>query len=237
MQMVFLKQLFSIRILPLYLSLAFGILCASSLKAQDSAVGFGLGGISYTGDLQQGYAIDQNRIAGTIFYKKHLAKPFSVRIAGTVGGIKGEEDQRDIYSVNRANFFKGIIFEGAALLEYQFFDFTDKRAPYGFSPYVFAGLAGYYLSAEDQAEEDYSEFNPSIPIGGGLRFPVSYKWTLDVEFSARKAYSYTLDNISEAPITKSYTGGNPYKRDWYYYLGVHLTYTIFRSDCPTNPYF
>ena len=237
MQMIFLKQLFSARILPYLISLAFGILCSAAVQGQDSAIGFGLGGISYTGDLQQGYALDQNRIAGTIFYKKHLAKPFSVRIAGTVGGIKGEDDQRDIYSVNRANSFKGIIFEGSALLEYQFFDFTDKFGPYGFSPYVFAGLAGYYLSAEDQDEANYSEFNPSIPIGVGLRFPINYKWTMDVEFSARKAYSYTLDNLSEAASTSKYTGGSPYKRDWYYYLGVHFTYTIFRSSCPTNPYF
>ena len=235
--MIFLKPLLPTKSLLFYFSFAFGILYASTTKAQDAAIGFGLGGLSYTGELQHGYAIDQNKLAGTIFYKKHLLKPFSLRIAGTVGGIKGEDDQRDIYSTNRANFFKGLIFEGSALIEYQFFDFTDKMGPYGFSPYVFAGIAGYYLSAEDQAEEDYSEFNPSIPLGAGLRFPLNYKWNLDIEFSARKAYSYTLDNLSEPPLTKTYSGGNPYRRDWYYYIGVHLSYTIFRSDCPTNPYF
>jgi len=234
--MILLKQIFSTSSVIFYISLSIGIFGATSSKAQDAAVGFGLGGISYTGDLQQGYAIEQNKLAGTVFYKKHLTKPFSVRFAGTVGGIKGEDDQRDIYSINRANSFKGLIIEGAAMLEYQFFDFTDKMGPYGFSPYVFAGLAGYYLSAEDQAENDYSELKPSIPIGVGLRFPINYKWNLDIEFSARKAYSYTIDNLSEPPRAK-YTGGNPYQRDWYYYIGVHLSYTIFRSNCPTNPYF
>lgn len=204
-------------------------------QAQKTGYGFGLGGFSYSGDLQPAYRLDQNRLAGTAFFKYNLDHPLSFRFGISAGGLKGQDDNRDILSTSRAAAFRGLILDAMAVAEYQFFDLRQKYPPFGFSPYIFGGLGGYYLSAEDQLENNYMVSGVHIPFGAGLRFLLNPKWHLDLEFSPRRTYNAGLDRLFE-PGTLPFTGGNPHKSDWYYYLGVNLTYTVFKINCPILPY-
>lgn len=206
-----------------------------SLYAQKTGYGFGLGGFSYSGDMQPAYRLDQNRLAGTAFFKYNLDHPISFRLGISAGGLKGEDDGRDILSTSRAAAFRGFVMDAMAVAEYQFFDLRQKYPPFGFSPYIFGGLGGYYLSAEDQLENDYRVSGVHIPFGAGLRFLLNPKWHLDLEFSPRRTFSTGLDRLFE-PASQQFSGGNPHKTDWYYYLGVNLTYTVFKINCPILPY-
>jgi hypothetical protein len=203
--------------------------------AQKIGYGFGLGGMSYSGDLQPAYRIDQNRLGGTAFFKYNLDHPISFRLGISAGGLKGEDDARDILSSTRAASFGGLVLDAMAVAEYQFFDLRQKYPPFGFSPYIFGGLGGYYLSAEDGLENDYQVSGVHIPFGAGLRFLLNPKWHLDIEFSPRRTFNAGLDRLFE-PGGMQFTGGNPHKSDWFYYLGVNLTYTVFKINCPILPY-
>ena len=210
-------------------------LCLPPALGQRTGVGFGIGGMSYTGDMQPAYRLDQNRLAGTAFFKYNLDHPISFRLGLTAGGIKGEDDGRDILSTNRAAAFSGLVLDGMAVAEYQFFNLSQKYPPFFFSPYLFAGIGGYYISAENEQENDFRPNGFQIPFGAGLRFMLSNVWHLDLEFSPRKTYNAGIDNLFD-PTSGKYAGGNPHKSDWMYYLGINLTYTIFKINCPTSPY-
>jgi hypothetical protein len=219
------------------LCLGFSLLLSAKVDAQKNSVGFGLGGLTYTGDLVEGYQWNDNRPAGTVFYKWHFSPYISARLGGTVGMLKASDDNRDIQSQNRAASFSAWVFEAAGVMEYQFFDLEDKYRPYNWSPYVFTGVAYAYISGEDDRETDYRLGALSIPIGAGIRFPLNRKWKMDVEFGARRTFEDGIDNIIASPPNKNARGGNPNFKDWYYFTGVTFTYTIFRPSCPGGPPF
>lgn len=211
------------------------VLMSFSALGQNTSLGFGIGGLSYSGDLQPAFRVTESRLAARIFYDIHPKHPFHFRFGIMAGGLRGEDDGHDIESRMRAASFKGRLLEANALMEYHFFDMRKKYPPFSFSPYVFGGLAAFSLRAEDALENDYRDSGMAIPFGVGISVPVSQSWAINLEFGARRTFSTTLDNISELATSK-YRGGNPNRDDFYYLLGLNLRYTFYKINCPISPY-
>ncbi len=94
-----------------------------------------------------------------------------------------------------------------------------------FSPYLglSAGLA--FANPEftqpvdlPKKEEDFSTTFFVLPITAGLRFEMTRKLSVSVDFSTRPVFSDYLDGISE--------NGNPDKRDWFFTSGITILYSI-----------
>ena len=222
---------------------------AATAQAQTqttSEIGVGLGGMVYKGDIAPQYQFRNNRPAATVFYRRDLTAPITLRGALTGGllrasdaNVRGVNSSVAALSAARQANVKGSLFEVSGALEYNFFDFHNRKEKVHFTPYVMVGLAAFYANTTTQAFGAGAEgFNKSgsmlglaVPAGFGLKLALSRHWNLGVEAGARKAFTDELDHASlQTPVLV-----NRHDQDWYFYNGVSISYTFYKIHCP-DPY-
>ncbi|MBK5280250.1 MAG: outer membrane beta-barrel protein [Bacteroidia bacterium] len=211
--------------------------CTAQLL-QHSEFGFGVGAFNYTGDLVRTYNILNSRPAGTVFYRSNISKVVSFRTALT-GGKMAASDKRpiDSFAKQRAAAFSIYVLEASTVFEYHFLDWRDDKRRLRFTPYLFAGFSLFIISGNSAKNASYSNVQPAIPFGGGIKYVVNPKWYLAVELGIRKSFFDYLDNISDEDLSlKNYQYGNRYDNDNYFFTGITLTRTIYDIPCPINPY-
>ena len=229
------KSCFGFPIFVLLLSVLF-----SSAKAQETEVGFGLGGFRYSGDLTRGVGLSSIKPAGTVFFRNNLSKAVSFRV-GLTAGQMGASDERtpiDPFAVRRDASFDIFVFEVSTVFEYHFLKWRQEHTLIRWTPYLFGGLAIFGVSGEGEKTAEYSNIQPAIPFGLGIKYILNPKWYVGVEFGARKTFFDYLDNLSEGRggTTKNFDNGNRFDNDAYYYIGLSLTYSFYTIPCPTSPY-
>ena len=215
------------------------ILVLGSAEAQETEIGFGVGGLKYSGDLSRGFNLKAIRPAGTVFFRSNLSKAVSFRIAATAGTLTGSDQQTPIdpFSENRRQSFDIFLFEASTVFEYHFLKWREESSPLRWTPYFFGGIGIFGISGMDDKPAEYSNVQPAIPFGFGFKYVLNPKWYLGAEFGARKTFFDYLDNVSTGDGTiKDYQYGNKFDNDLYYYMGLSLTYSFYTIPCPTSPY-
>ncbi|UYZ61846.1 type IX secretion system protein PorG [Hymenobacter weizhouensis] len=220
---------------------------AQSAAAQNtSELGFGLGGLSYKGEISPHYQFRNNRPALTLFYRKDISAPVTLKLAATGGMLRA--DDRSVKGVNgrtaplhayRQAYLKGSLYELAGNLEYNFFNYHDRKSKVRFTPYVFVGVAGFYANTEVGSSarpvlnyQKEGQFGLAVPAGLGFKFALSRHWNLGLEAGARKAFTDLLDHIDGKRGGQDNRVGNPNDQDWYFYNGLSLSYTFYKIRCP-----
>ena len=132
--------------------------------------------------------------------------------------------------------------ELAGVVEYNFLDYHQRRDQHRvhLSPYLFAGLAGFYANTTTESENvalqpDFnrkgSRVSLAIPAGVGLKVALSEHINLGAEAGVRKTFTDQLDHLGDQdPLLV-----NRHDQDWYYYNGISISYTFYKILCPA-PY-
>ncbi|UII34430.1 DUF6089 family protein [Fulvivirga ulvae] len=207
--------------------------------AQETEIGFGLGGFKYSGDLSRGINLKSIKPAGTVFFRSNISKAVSFRIAATAGKLAGSDEKTPIdpFAENRDHSFDIFLFEASTVFEYHFLKWRDESTLLRWTPYFFGGFAIFGVSGESEKPEEYSNVQPAVPFGFGFKYVLNPKWYLGAEFGARKTFFDYLDNVSSGDGTiKDYQYGNKFDNDLYYFMGVSLTYSFYTIPCPSSPY-
>lgn len=211
---------------------------ATTVVAQRSELGFGIGTLTYSGDLVRNYNFKYSRPAATVLYRSNINKIVSFRASITGGKLQASEKPIDAFGAKRDASFDIFLLEGSMGIEYHFLNWKDGRYPMRFTPYLFGGLALFGFSGNDTKPAEYSNVQMAIPFGGGFKYIVNPRWYVAIEFGVRKTFFDYLDNVSDFKdqTQKNYRYGNPNDNDNYYFLGITLTRTFYDIPCPTNPY-
>jgi hypothetical protein len=216
----------------------------SSAKAQNtSELGVGIGALNYKGDLSPAYQFENNRPALTIFYRKDVSVPITLRGAFSGGMLQANDlnvqgangDIAPLHNYRRAST-KGGLAEASAIIEYNFFDFHNRKNKIHFTPYVFIGVAGFYANTKTIYDSPVTEFlntkgamlGVAIPVGVGIKYALSPRWNLGLEAGARKTFTDELDHLSDQNAFLA----NRNTKDWYFYNGVSVSYTFYKIYCP-----
>jgi hypothetical protein len=154
----------------------------------------------------------------------------------------------------RQGHFTGRITELSAIMEFNFLDYVNQKSEFRFSPYAFFGLGYSFVNAEGRINagapvENYRTRTLVLPFGGGIKYLLTDQLTLGMELGFRPTTSDALDQLDSTlpalprydtplgPDTKalpqSLNFGNPNTKDWYYFLGLTLSYTITKARCYT----
>jgi hypothetical protein len=206
---------------------------SGSCFAQIDEVGFGLGGLSYSGDLSRGFKILDSRPGGTFFLRSNVNDHLSWKFAITGGKIASKEAPIDPFGVQRQASFNITAVELSTSIEYHFLKFKSESSRTRWSPYFTAGIGLLAMSGISDKPVPYSSFQPAIPIGFGVKYVLNPKWIIGFEFEGRKMFFDYLDNVSKGdPLKKNYQYGNWYDNDSYYFIGFSLTYAFYRILCP-----
>lgn len=220
---------------------------ACTASAQNtSELGIGLGGLNYKGELSPNYQFRNNRPALTAFYRKDVSAPITLRAGLTAGflraddgNVKGVNKQVTPLARYRQANTKGGLVEASGVVEYNFFDYHNRRDKVHFTPYVFVGLAGFYASTETASSTTALNrkaglISVAIPAGLGFKYAVSEHWNLGLEVGARKTFTDDLDHVDGKSRQQNDLVGNPHDKDWYYYNGLSVSYTFYKIRCPEN---
>lgn len=225
----------------------------SEVKAQKYEIGGGIGVVTYTGDIIRKIDLGQLGPQVTFFGKRNFDNVWTLRVGITSAILEADDEINpiDISAQIRDAQFKGGIIEGAAVMEFNFLDFLRNDSEFRFSPYAFFGLGFTYMTfkgrptATKNEEADYYQlFSPVIPFGGGVKYRLNDRWTLAAELGFRPTMTDYLDKIDsqQPPLPRFYDPsnpdqpygvnyGNPNDKDWYYFLGLTLSYTFASTQC------
>ena len=201
-------------------------------SAQFMEFGGGIGTMNYSGDLVRGYDFSTSTLAGTAFYRMNFSEILTVKLALTIGSVKGSETPIDPFASQRGHSFKSTVLELSSVFEYHFLDFKTQDSPVNFSPYIFGGI-GIINFSDVPENEDIGKIQPVIPMGVGFKYLFNTKYTIGLEVGARKTFFDYLDGISDGDQTiKDYQYGNPKDEDWYFFTGLTFSITLFNIPCP-----
>ncbi|MEM7109218.1 MAG: DUF6089 family protein [Bacteroidota bacterium] len=212
---------------------------SSFLFGQETEIGFGVGGFRYSGELVRGIGLNSINPAGTVFFRNNISEAVSFRVSLTGGRLAGSDSQTTIdpFADQRGASFSIFLLEASAGFEYHFLKWRQEHTLIRWTPYFFGGLAIFGISGEADKPAEYSNIQPSIPFGFGIKYILNPKWYLGVEFGARKTFFDYLDNLSDGDVVvKNFQTGNRFDNDAYYHLGLSLTYSFYTIPCPNSPY-
>ena len=219
-------------------------LCPSAQAQNTSEVGVGLGATNYRGEIAPGYQLLNSRPAATIFYRRDMSVPITLRGAVMAGFLRADDGNvtgetgvvAPLSAYRRANT-KGNIVEASAAMEYNFLDYRNQPGKLHFTPYLFVGLAAFYATTTTVSNNPAlastlnrsgAMFGFAIPAGVGLKLALTQRINLGLESGVRKAFTDQLDHLGDQdPLLV-----NPHDQDWYYYSGVSLSYTFYKIKCP-----
>ena len=226
------------------------------LVAQSYEIGGGLGTAVYSGDILRKIDAGQSGLQGTLFGKRNFDNVWSLKVGLNLAEIMAADSIRPIDAMAslRQGHFTGRITELSAIMEFNFLDYVNQKSEFRFSPYAFFGLGYAFVNAEGRINagapvENYRTRTLVIPFGGGVKYLLTDQLTLGMELGFRPTTSDALDQLDSTlpalprydsplgPNTKalpqSLNFGNPKSKDWYYFLGLTLSYTITKARCYT----
>lgn len=232
--------------------------------AQEMEVGGMAGGMYYLGELNPGKQFFFTRPAFGGLVRFNQDDRWSFRLQFLHGSIAGD-DAVSLANEARNLRFRSAINEISIVGEFNFLPFFVGSKNNYFSPYLFAGPAyftfnpkapydGSYFELRglgtEGAIDNYKLYGIAAVFGFGIKYSLTDRLGLGLEWGLRKTFTDYLDDISEnyyidfttipdlndigAPEylsdpspTKHSPGmqrGNPQNNDWYAFAGLTITY-------------
>ncbi|TVR80369.1 MAG: hypothetical protein EA409_08030 [Saprospirales bacterium] len=205
-------KIFELRLIIIFSVLYFCTLDAYSQRGWE--VGAGLGFAWYFGDLNPNFDLGHPGPAASILGRYNFNDRIAARFSLSYGLIDGDDTRSDNnFQLARNLSFRSNVWDATTQLEFNFFRFVHGHRDFFFSPYVSAGLGVFHfnpkakldgtwhelrpLGTEGQRRgQEYYAIQPAIVYGGGLKFSVSYRWSINVEINARLLFTDYLDDVS-----------------------------------------
>ncbi len=189
----------------------------SSTQGQTWEIGASVGVSYYVGDLNPTYHFRFPRPAASVFGKYNFHRHWAARAGFSYMGVAAN-DNVGIYgfqTVRNLNF-KSDIFELHAAIEFNFLPFRpggEDRESKKWTPYIFAGVGGFYFNPKTQVnvkleelhtegqftesgpQRSYSRIQPSIPFGLGFKFVITRRFSMGIEYGMRLTFTDYLDDV------------------------------------------
>lgn len=173
------------------------------------------GGISnYFGDLNTNWRVNRLHLAGGLGARYNFNDRLAMRLGFTYGQISAyDSDSKNEFELRRNLSFKSNIFDGTAQFEFNFMPYVHGHRDYFYTPYLFAGFSIFNFTPRAELDgewydlpkygtegqfrgEEYNTTQGALAYGIGFKMDLSYRWSFNVELSARKVFTDYLDDVS-----------------------------------------
>jgi hypothetical protein len=264
--------------------LLLALLACTSLSATAQVSELGItGGVSYyIGDLNPTRHYPKHtHLAGGLMYRYNFDQHYALRLQGLYGDLEAyDSESTDSLQLLRNLNFRTVVFEASAVLEINFFKYRGiSRDSRSWTPFIFGGLAYFHTNPKGKLNDNWYELQPlgtegqgtsvggaryslnqfCIPFGAGLKFALSPKLDLQMEWGLRRTYTDYIDDVGgtyadntalleeAGPLTALLADPGPLRntgydtgrargdsqtRDWYQYTGITLSLLLSRfTEC------
>jgi hypothetical protein len=191
-------------------------ICSLGLLGQKGYEIGGCAGVAYYfGDLNTSYSLSRPGPAIGLIGRYNFNNRLALKFSANYGLINARDaDSDNPFERARNLSFRSGVFDGSLQFEFNFFPYVHGSDDHFFTPYLFTGLSVFRFNpkAEYQGEwvrlqplgtegqfvgEEYSKVQPAFNFGIGLKYDVSYEWSINVEFSGRWLFTDYLDDVSK----------------------------------------
>ncbi len=190
------------------------IIGAQQLMSQSLEVGIFGGGAYYIGDLNPHFHFlnTDKAYGGLVRYLEN--KRWAFRGQFVYGKIKGDDVSSGFMPERGLSFTSGI-YEASIVSEFNFLPYFTGSAKDVFSPFIFAGIAGFHHRPEragvslrelntegeggsilENPHKVYSLYQFAIPFGLGVKYSFSGKFAVSLEWGLRRTFTDYLDDVS-----------------------------------------
>lgn len=184
-------------------------------------IGVFVGGAFYSGDLNPYKFMDfqQAGLALGALYRINYDRRNTWRFGFNYGKIRADDfaNTTDLYSLKRGLSFQSNIFEVNSIYEFNFFPYEMGYPTYPASPYIFAGLGGFFFNptvnydgakyklkdykteaqgVKTDATSSYKRVQICIPMGVGCKLSLGKKVGVQLEWGVRKLFTDYIDDVS-----------------------------------------
>lgn len=216
--------------IKLYIVVFISIVSLSNLSAQ-KYFDLGLtGGVSYyLGDINPTRHFYKPNPAFGLFGRYNINNRLALKLSVTYMKVQGSDaDFDNVYQQMRNASFSASFIEIAPTYEFHFLPYIIDKREKGFSPYIYGGF-GYaiYLNSTSNNGDHFA-----VPFGAGIKYSVSRKLGIGVEWGMRKTFNDNIDGVFNP-------GGEDMKpllnnNDWYSFAGFFISFRLNDNsgDCP-----
>jgi hypothetical protein len=199
------------------------------LKAQSKIdLGVFVGTSHYLGDRNKERLFYSPSLSFGAFYRMILNPRYAVKIAFTYAPIKGDDADFDInLPPVPDDSWATTIYDITAQFEFNFMKFEYSARKMTYSPYMSGGLGIALVNNSSTFSYDMV-----IPFGVGVKVNLSRRISGAVLWEFRKTFIDNLDDLENIP--GSNWTSRLHNNDWYYFVGINLSYRInyFKTLCP-----
>ncbi|MBD5233535.1 MAG: porin family protein [Bacteroidales bacterium] len=195
--------------------------------------GVDLGMSGYIGDANGSNIFKRPGFDGDLSFRYNGDTRWAIRGMFSTFGLSGStEGMANVLPDQAVYTFSSQIYELSARGEFNFFAYgigeTYKRLK-RWSPYLTVGIGAALASSGGN-----TYVAPTIPMGLGIKYKLSERWNLGVEFTMTKAFNDHFDGADLADLNLIKTAF--YKNtDWYSRLTIGISYE-FGKRCETCHY-
>lgn len=219
----------------LFLTIIGCLAIIGQLKAQDDPqyqmeIGAGIGMVSYEGDFNGNVFGNMQPMGGVV--GRYNFDPYkTLRLSATYGKLKGSSKDVKTYYPDYADQpyeFSNSLVDVSLVFEYNFWPYgtgRDYRGAKRLTPYIYGGLGATSVSGGSK-----SVFTANVPIGIGVKYKMTERLNLGVDWGIHFSLSDELDGVKDPYQVKS--SGAFKNTDCYSMLQVSLTYS-FKAKCRT----
>ena len=191
---------------------------ALALQGQFWEGGAFVGASSYSGDLaRRAQEPSEYGLSYGLFGRYNMRRHLSFKLHAYRGEISGTDANSSLASGRRDRnlSFQSDIYEVGGQVEFNLLGFDPASSDHLTTPYLFAGVAGFYynpmadfggelvelqpLGTEGQTlngDDPYSLYQVSFPLGVGFRFSLNRYACIGFEAGARLTLTDYLDDVS-----------------------------------------
>jgi len=176
--------------------------------------GAGLGVGHYFGDLNTDFNLGDPgiNVYGAVRY--NFSNRWSTRAAVSYMRVSAQDnDSANAYERARNLHFRSPLLDASLGMEFNFLPYDHGSRDNFWTPYVFGSfmVANFEPQAELDGEwidlrplgtegqflgEEYYTTSLGLSYGIGIKFDITYEWSINVEFNARQLFSDYLDDVS-----------------------------------------
>jgi hypothetical protein len=203
---------------------------SSNLPAQKYFdLGFTGGASYYLGEINPSRQFYKPSPAFGAFGRYNLNNRQAFRLSFNYISIKASDaDFDNVYQQLRNASFSASFIEVASTFEFNFLPYITNKKQKGFSPYLYGGLGYTFLL--NGPDNKGSHIN--VPFGFGIKYSLSKKVGVGLEWGMRKTFNDYTDNITNpgGEAMKSSFNNN----DWYSFAGFFISFRLNdkSGDCP-----
>ncbi len=212
-----------------------------NLKGQALEFGVGAGTWNYKGDLATHYNLSDTQPSAELFFKYNLHHFIALKAGFNYAWIGSKDANTPDPFQQKRNFqYAGDLYDLSGALEYNFFSFRNESRR-KWSPYIFVGGGWHRFAIQEKnyQEQSIAKYQNQLvmPFGIGLKKIIHKQWNFNAEFRTIKTFGDIADSF-EMPTTgnpSKFQRVNPKNEDYFYYLGISLSYVYQGIKCPLHP--